>query len=674
MLDNLASLIGDKATAKGLELIFDVDPELPNNLRGDPLRLGQVLINYANNAVKFTEKGEIIVRIRKLEELEDGFLARFEVQDSGIGLTPEQKAKLFQAFQQADTSTTRKYGGTGLWLAISKKLADLMGGEVGVESEPGKGSTFWFTARLGRSQARKKVLLPEPDLRNRRLLVVEDNPQARETLTEMLKSMTFRVDEVDSGEKALSAISEAETIGDPFQLVFLDWRLPGIDGIETARRIASSQLKSPPHRVMVTAYGREEVFREAEGAGIEIVLVKPVNPSILFDAAVRVLGGHLVEDGEETGEHGVGTQDLESIRGARVLLVEDNELNQQVATELLSEGGLVVELAENGEVAVRMVQEREYSAVLMDMQMPVMDGVTATREIRKDPRFAKLPILAMTANAMAGDRERCLEAGMNDHVAKPIDPEVLFATLLRWIPPQRADAVAVKSEAATPVEAEVRPAASAPTPAENGDPLAAIPGLDVKAALKRMLNKRPMYERLLRQFAAEQAGAVEAVRTQLASGDRAAAERSAHSLKGMAGTLGAVELQGRAGRLEHAIKQEAPPEEVATFAGEVEEELARLVGAVQVALPVEAAAAGAAGPPADLDWARAREVVTRLEALLAVDDAEAIDLFEQEAALLRPALGTGAEPVAQALQNWNLVEALAALRTARAACAPLSEG
>jgi PAS domain S-box-containing protein len=664
VLDNLANLIGDKATAKGLELIFDTDPELPNNLRGDPLRLGQVLINYANNAVKFTEKGEIVVRIRKVEDAQEGILARFEVQDSGIGLTPEQKAKLFQAFQQADTSTTRKFGGTGLGLAISKKLAVLMGGEVGVESEPGQGSTFWFTARLGRGQAKKKVLLPEPDLRHRRLLVVEDNPQAREILTEMLKSMTFRVDEVDSGEQALAAISEAETIGDPFHMVFLDWRLPGIDGIETARRIASTPLKNPPHRVMVTAYGREEVFREAEGAGIEMVLVKPVNPSILFDAAVRALGGQLVEGGEDEVPQQTGTTeaDLEAIRGARVLLVEDNELNQQVAMELLAEGGLVVELAENGEAAVRMVGDKEYGAVLMDMQMPVMDGITATREIRKEGRFARLPIIAMTANAMAGDREQCLEAGMNDHVAKPIDPELLFATLMRWIAPSQAVTAAPAVSSPPPATA----------PAENGDPLAAIPGLDVATALKRVLNKRSMYERLLRQFAGEQAGAVDKVRAELAAGDRAGAERSAHSLKGMAGTLGAGELQERAARLEQALKQGLPAAEVESAAGQAEEELARLVAALRTALPREAEAEAAA-PPSDLDWARVREVVGRLEELLSVDDAEAIDLFEQEAALLRPALGKGAEPVAQALQNWNLVEALAALRQARAGVAPLRQ-
>ena len=291
VLDNVATLIGDKASAKGLELIFDVDSELPGALKGDALRIGQVLINYCNNAVKFTEAGEIVIRVMKLEETATDLLVRFEVQDTGIGLTEEQQGRMFQSFQQADSSTTRKYGGTGLGLAISKQLAELMSGEVGVESVHGEGSTFWFTARLKVGKIVQRVLVPAPDLRDRRVLVVDDNPQARMIMAEMLGSMTFRVDEVPSGERALSAISETDHLGDPYEIVFLDWRMPpGIDGIETARRLAAMDLKARPKAVMVTAYGREEVFSQAEGAGIEISLVKPVNPSLLFGSSVEFVG------------------------------------------------------------------------------------------------------------------------------------------------------------------------------------------------------------------------------------------------------------------------------------------------------------------------------------------------------------------------------------------------
>ena len=291
VIGSVTDFIQEKAVAKGLELIVDVDPKLPNDLRGDSLRLGQILINFASNAVKFTEKGSVVVRVRQAEEDEQGLLLRFEVQDTGIGLTPEQIGKLFQSFSQADTSTTRKYGGTGLGLAISKKLVGMMGGEVGVSSVPGQGSTFFFTARLGRGEHRSRRLEPAADLRGKRVLAVDDNPLALQTLSEMLRSMTFRVDEATSGADALALVQAADAEGDPFAIAFLDWRMPGMDGIDAARRMEAMPLKVKPRRVIVTAYGREEVFHEAEGAGLEAVLVKPVSPSLLFDTAIRALAG-----------------------------------------------------------------------------------------------------------------------------------------------------------------------------------------------------------------------------------------------------------------------------------------------------------------------------------------------------------------------------------------------
>ena len=321
------------------------------------------------------------------------------MQDTGIGLSEEQKGKLFQSFQQADTSTSRKYGGTGLGLAISKQLATLMDGEVGVESEHGEGSTFWFTARLGKGEKKRREFVPQPDLRNRRVLVVDDNVNARQILSEMLESMTFRADEVGSGEEALSAIAMADDGDDPYEVVFIDWRMPpGIDGIETVRRLASADLKVRPRSVMVTAYGRAEVLHEAEAAGIEVSLVKPVNASLLFDAAIQVLGGEPVEKSPGDVSR-AGSVDLTPIRGARILLAEDNELNQQVAMELLGDAGFFVDLAEDGEACVAMVAENQYDIVLMDMQMPVMDGLDATRELRKDALSLELPIVAMTGRS-----------------------------------------------------------------------------------------------------------------------------------------------------------------------------------------------------------------------------------------------------------------------------------
>ncbi len=485
------------------------------------------------------------------EEGEQDLLLRFEVEDTGIGLAPDQIRKLFQSFSQADTSTTRKYGGTGLGLAISKRLAELMGGDVGVESEVGRGSKFFFTARLGRGEAKAHTYLPNPDVRGRRMLVVDDNTLAAHTLAEMLRTMTFRVDEVVSGEEALAAVSDAERNSDPFAMVFLDWRMPGLDGIETGRRLEAMPLSTHPGRVLVTAYGREDVFREADSAGFDGTLVKPVSPSLLFDSVLRVLAGEgrSKVDGEVMPIPQTQTVDLARLRGARVLLVEDNELNQQVALELLGVAGIKVELAENGARGVQRVHESSYDLVLMDLQMPVMDGLEATRRIRAMSGCDRLPILAMTANAMAGDRERSLTAGMNDHITKPINPDELFDVLLRWLPDRAEDASAARE---TPC------GAIAPSPALPAEPmLDLIPGLDTADGLRRLMGKREAYVGLLRRFSMGQAETAREIRTALADGRGADAERGAHTLKGVAGSIGALQLQREAAEVEAALRHGA---------------------------------------------------------------------------------------------------------------------
>jgi two-component system, sensor histidine kinase and response regulator len=359
--------------------------------------------------------------VRASERTDKDVLLHFRVRDTGIGLTQEQMGRLFQSFSQADTSTTRKFGGTGLGLAISKNLAELMGGQVGVESEYGKGSTFWFSARLGIGTAVRRQLLPNPDLRGRRALVVDDNDHARAVILDMLRGMTFETHEAASGSAAIDEVRRAAAAGHPYDVVYLDWRMPGMDGMETARRIRALGLVTTPMFLMVTAYGREEILKEAESAGIQNVLVKPVNASVLFDTTMDVLGGRRPEPVAGPPLQGPD-QRLAMLRGARILLVEDNEINQQVAREMLQDCGFVVDVAENGEIALGLVQKFPYDLVFMDMQMPVMDGVTATREIRKHGRLEMLPIVAMTANAMEQDRRKCMEAGMNDFLIKPIDP------------------------------------------------------------------------------------------------------------------------------------------------------------------------------------------------------------------------------------------------------------
>jgi two-component system sensor histidine kinase/response regulator len=662
-LENVTTLIGDKAGAKGLELLLDIEPAIPDYLVGDPLRLSQVLINFASNAVKFTEKGEIIINIRQEEETGQDVLLRFEVRDTGIGLTEEQKSKLFQSFQQADSSTTRKYGGTGLGLAISKNLVALMGGDIGVESEPGKGSTFWFTARLGKGRDRKKRLLPEPDLRNHRVLVVDDNAQACQILGETLRSMTFRADEAASGEQALKEITAADKSGDPYSIVFLDWQMPGgMDGIETALQMKRLSLKKQPKPIMVTAHGREEIFAAATDAGIDIILIKPVNPSLLFDAAIRVLGGQPDEQELADIHRGgcITDDDLVEVRGARILLVEDNELNQEVAMELLKDGGFSVDLAENGKEAVQKVAEQHYDLVLMDMQMPVMDGMTATRLIRQNPQLLKLPIIAMTANVMAGDREKCLTAGMNDHVAKPIDPDALFGVLLHWLSPiMRNDGERVWPDGLASQTCNVP---SAHTGRDNAteDLLKKIDGLDSAAGLRRTLNKRNLYENMLRKFVGGQAGAVTEIRDKLESGDAETAERIAHTLKGTAGTIGAVSIQEQAERIEQLIHQGSAAE-MAELLAPLEKDLTLMVQSIENVLPKEHSPSA---PASEVDWRRVKEVVAQLLTLLQEKDAEAIDVFEEAEDLLWSAFGPSAAPVKKALQSYQLKEALFALNAA----------
>ncbi|KAA0678619.1 response regulator [Roseomonas genomospecies 6] len=658
VLGTLADLIAEKAAAKGLELIFDVAQNVPSDLIGDPLRIGQILVNYANNAVKFTERGEIAIIVRLEEEAGEELLIRFEVRDTGIGLSEDQKGQLFQSFQQADTSTTRKYGGTGLGLAISKRLAELMGGAVGVESAPGRGSCFWFTARLGRDKPRR-VLLPRPDLRGLRCLVVDDNENARVVLTDMLSAMSFTAEAVASGPAAIEAARTAVREGRPFRVVLLDWQMPGMDGLETSAGIAALELVQAPHHIMVTSYGREEVLKGAENTAIEEVLFKPVNPSALFDGIMRVLGA------DEEATDAVPTQtvpsaDLSHLRGARILLAEDNDLNQQVACELLGDAGLVVEVAENGAIAVEMVQAASYDLVLMDMQMPVMDGIAATLEIRR-LGFAGLPIVAMTANAMQADRDRCLDAGMNDYLAKPIDPDALWATLLAWVVP-RAGLGAGAPPLPLPAPA------TADDAADDADaPPAGIPGLDTAAGLSRVLGKKRLYRDLLRKFIAGQKGAVSAIRAALDEGDLATAERHAHTLKGTAGNIGALPVQDAAANLEAAIREERPRPEIDARLAELEPPLGALLAHLEAALAAPADAGPTPGTaPAAVDADALLAVCGQLRRLLLDSDPDAEEVLAANAGLLQAAFPDRFEALAGQIRNFDFDEAAAALDAALA--------
>ncbi len=665
MMETVSGVVADKAAAKQLELVFDVAPDVPQQLIGDPMRLGQILINYANNAIKFTERGEIGVLVRV-----DGFHAaqpgsgpevtlRFEVSDTGIGLSEEQMARLFRSFEQADSSTTRQYGGSGLGLAISKQLATLMGGEVGVRSTLGQGATFWCSARLGLGERRAPPVLPQVDLRGRRALVADDNEHAAQVLTEMLRAMSLQVQAVHSGPQAVAAVRAAAAAGEPFEFVLLDWQMPGMDGLQAAADIRALGLPSTPQLLIVTAFGREEIMHGAQEAGIDHVVLKPVSASVLFETMMRA--GKAAHPHAETAtspaQHRSAALDaLRGLRGARVLLVEDNALNQQVASEMLRDAGFSVEIADNGRIALDMVDAARasggrpaYDVVLMDMQMPVMDGIAATRALRADAAHADMPILAMTANAMQADRDRCLQAGMQDFVTKPIEPDALWSALARWV--RRRPGMGPQAMSLPPAPAVQE---HAPVPAEGS-----IDGLDTVAGLRRALGRPALYRALLEKFVSGQAAVCDAMAQALDSGDPASAERMAHTLRGVAGNIGAGRLQQLAEALELAIREGQPQTAVQNQLAQVRPVLGALVAALT---PLVQSSAPAAAPRTALDPA----VLQQLAALLAEDDAEAAELLATHGPALRQHLGVHYAALAAAIADFDFETAGAALRAAAA--------
>ena len=550
VMENLANLITVKAQEKkGLEVLFDVAADVPRNLNGDSLRLGQILINLGSNAVKFTEAGEIVFSCELVNRNDEQVTLKFAVTDTGIGLNDEQVDKLFTSFSQADTSTTRKYGGTGLGLAISKKLVNLMGGKIWAKSSYGKGTTFNFTAEFSVGEEKiKEVALPSKDMRGMKVLVVDDNATSRRILKDLLESFSFNVSLAVSGEEGIDEIERADT-DDPFELVLMDWKMPGINGIEAAARIKNhSELTHKPPIILVTAYGREEVLQDAENVGLDGFLLKPVNPSVLFDSVVMAFGKEGLEPTDYTKEEIGSAEKMKEIEGAKVLLVEDNEINQQVAREILEEAGLSVTLASNGQEAVEAVTVESFDAVLMDIQMPVMDGYTATKKIRNlSSDIRNVPIVAMTAHAMAGDAERSLAAGMNDHVTKPIDPDQLLSTLEKWISPKKGR----DRSREISVAEKLKSARTEPTVNELPETL---PGFDLDEGLTRLQDNRKLYIKLLQGFSRNYAAAVSEIKAAVESQDWRQAQHRVHDIKGLAGNLAAKQLHVSAAEFEQLLK------------------------------------------------------------------------------------------------------------------------
>ena len=547
VLAQIADLSVMRAQDKGLELLFDVAADVPNALQGDPLRLGQVLINLTNNAIKFTDRGEIVVTIR-LQQLEShAAVLRVDVRDTGIGLTPPQRSKLFQAFTQADTSTTRHHGGTGLGLTISKRLVEMMEGEIGLDSEAGVGSTFFFTARFGLAAVRRDQLphlqpLP-PQFAGLRVLVVDDNPSAREIFVSMLTALGFEARAVSGGVLAIGLVAQARLEGRPFGLLLMDWKMPGMNGLDAlaAIRAEAAGIESTPACIMVTAYHREALLEAARQRELPLdgVLNKPVSASTLLDQIAFVFGG-VTGQSRKTQRQSSYKEDERALRGAWLLLVEDNEVNQEVAHQILSDAGIRVDIAGNGAIALAKIAENAYDGVLMDCQMPVMDGYQATRKLRQDARYSNLPVIAMTANAMVGDKEKCLDAGMNDFIAKPIDVAQLFGTLARWVAPS-----APRAE---------QPAVAQPQPQPQLDAaLPVVPGLMMAEALRRVGGNAGLMRKLLDRFVETQFDAMLRIAGAIENNQLETAIRVAHTLKGLAGNIGAGGLADSAARVEHLL-------------------------------------------------------------------------------------------------------------------------
>ncbi|HDY81786.1 MAG TPA: transporter substrate-binding domain-containing protein, partial [Halieaceae bacterium] len=604
VLRNLATVINVKTHEKGLALLFKRDPRIPQVLIGDPLRLGQVLINLVSNAVKFTDKGEILVYIDLLEESEEQVTLCVAVKDSGIGMTEEQQANLFQSFSQADTSTTRKYGGTGLGLTISKQLVEKMGGEISVESEAGVGSTFKFTATFGIGEnSQEQNFAVVPDLQNLRVAVADDSEISRDILRTYLESFSFKVDTAAGAEELFQLIEGAEN---PYRLLVVDWLMPGMTGLDVAERIKTrSEPETAPRIIMVSAHSGGEVMNKPGAEHVDRFLPKPVNPSDLFDAVVDALGVQ-VEKRQRSGSAELDMEALRPVQGANILLVEDNEINQQVASEILQQAHFNVEIANHGQEAIDKLEPGRYDCVLMDIQMPVMDGYTATRKIREDGRFGNIPILAMTANATLEDQERCITAGMDDHIAKPIRPQLLFATLLKWIEHGERDLPELAHTQDGNEEAEL----SVPE----------LPGIDTELGLFQVGGNVSLYMKLLTKFTDNQANSINEIRAAVDHGDSELSVRLAHTLKGVGGAIGATAVQEVAGRLETELVQH-PTHVPDALLLEGTVELATVVAAIQSITVVDevVTAAGSGELPEDL--------VPQLQVLV-----EKLDDYDAEAA------------------------------------------
>ncbi|MCF8479162.1 MAG: response regulator [Rhodospirillum sp.] len=684
VLRDVSAVVSGRTASKGLEFLLDIEPSVPLSLVGDPLRLNQILSNFANNAVKFTETGEVALSVRLIEEGEADVRLRFSVHDTGIGMTEEQKDRLFQSFHQADASITRRYGGTGLGLAITRSLAGMMGGEVGVESSEGEGSTFWFEARWLRDRERPTERPFRSTALGESVLIVDGNRHARAILATMLADMGFVVEQAGTCEQALAILERAGDTGLVHAVVFIDSRLlSGVDCDVGATIRKASGMEEMPGLVLVAPLPGPDLDQIARDQGVDAVLIKPITPSALFDVVIDVIntGGVVRRPARTTVKALPVAPDL---TGSRILVAEDNAINQELIVDLLEATGASVVLAGDGlQVLDALAQDGPFDLVLMDMQMPRMDGLTATRKLRDDPANSGLPVVAMTANVLSGDREKTLAAGMDDHLGKPIDIKSFYRVLVKYLRSER--------RGTRPMP---RPGEHRTNLAEGRDPgppagsgteeyvvppsLLEIPGLSATEGLVRVGGRLERYLGLLRRFVDGWPTLERTLTAPLDGEGRATVERAAHTLKGIGGTLGAFCLAQGAGEVETLARSADGGEALSVAAATLAAEGRSLAEALGIALVAQDALDRASSqhdrPMTEEPVADGSKVLARLAALLEEDDSEAMDVLRGHRALFDTTLGpAGAKALTDLIMDFEFEEALRLLRR-HPEKSPIAEG
>lgn len=655
IIDRVTSIVEEAASKKDLRIYVDLD-HIPPVISGDGNRLSQILLNLLSNAVKFTDEGSILIKANILHRGPHDITIRFLVRDTGIGITKEQMNHLFVDFEQATNSTTRNYGGTGLGLSICKRLAELMGGTVGVQSEFGEGSSFWVDIPFVEASSPSAQQVSLDRLYGLRALVIDDSPDACEILAAMLGDLKMRCDIEHSGEDALDAILKADREKDSYHIVFADYKMPGMNGIETMEAIRKLSLSAFPAMLMITAYSNELQGKNLDGSNISYILAKPVTPSRLKDALESVLT-RVASDGL-SGKGIDVRRELSGNTYGKVLLAEDNPINREVAVGLLDLAGIHTEIAENGQIAVEMAAVEDYALIFLDLQMPVMDGLEAARLIRGLPGRKTTPIIAMTAVAFEEDRLKCMSAGMNDYLAKPVDPDDLYRMLHKWLKAEKAPAPAPQKTA----EPDPKPAADVSSPDQGiFEKLKSVEGIMADFGLKNLQGNVAWYLKLLAQFAARHGGDASTMRTCLSEDRMNDMERICHNIKGTSATLGLFSVRDRAVELERRIRNNDDSAKITKCLEFFEEEMARTVGIIKDLLPA------AEKPQLNLETAvadvtKADSILKRIEPLIRMHDTSVNDQFDLSKRILLQSYGDIVHTLENQIQEFNYEDALETLK------------